>query len=198
MRRLLILMLFSFLGLAACATEYTVVQIPLRNADLYPRSLTRADITVAIDGITDRERVVTYFGVDLLKAKILPVNIIISNHGKGRYIIKPSDVLLLKGNEALDPMPVETLVEVAKDLHARISAKTSRRVNEYFSKLALQETVLTPQESYQGVLFFKIKEEEEEASNFIIRKLFREGSMKMYIGVTNAETGERLLFYLFL
>jgi len=198
MRRLVILVMISFLGLTGCATEYTVVQIPLRNADLYPRSLTRDDVTAAVDGITDRERVVTYFGADLLKVKILPVNIIFSNHGKGRYIIKPSDVMLLKGNEAIDPMPVETVVEVAKELHSRISAKTGRQVNAYFSSLALQETALTPQESYQGVMFFKIKENEEDAGNFIIRKLFREGTMKMYIGVTNVEAGERIHFDLLL
>jgi len=198
MRRLIILVMLSILGLTACTTEYMVVQVPLRNADLYPRSLTRSEVTVAVDGITDRDRVETYFGVDLLKAKILPVNIIFSNRGKGRYIIKPSDVLLLKGNEAVDPMPVETVVEVAKDLHARISAKTARQVSAYFSNLGLQENALNTQDSYQGVMFFKIKENEEEGSSFIIRKLFREGTMKMYIGVTNMETGERLHFDLFL
>ena len=198
MRRLIILVMLSILGLTACTTEYMVVQVPLRNADLYPRSLTRSEVTVAVDGITDRDRVETYFGVDLLKAKILPVNIIFSNRGKGRYIIKPSDVLLLKGNEAVDPMPVETVVEVAKDLHARISDKTAKQVNTYFANLALQETVLVPQDSCQGVMFFKIKEDEEEDHSFVIRRLFREGSMKIYIGVTNAETGERTIFDLYL
>ncbi|HXY62440.1 MAG TPA: hypothetical protein VEJ22_05865 [Nitrospirota bacterium] len=198
MRRLIILLIFSLFGLTACTTEYRVVQIPLRSADLYPRSRSRAQVTVAADGITDRERVATYFGVDLFKRKILPVNIIVSNHGSGRYIVKPSDVMLMKGNEVLDPMPVESLVEVAVDLHARISDKTAKQVNTYFANLALQETVLVPQDSCQGVMFFKIKEDEEEDHSFVIRRLFREGSMKIYIGVTNAETGERTIFDLYL
>ncbi len=197
MQRISIILFVSFLGLSACATEYQVVQIPLRNADLYPRSLTRAGITVAVDGITDRERVMAYFGVDLIKAKILPINIIITNHGSGRYIIKPSDLLLLKGNEVIDPMPAESVVEVVKDLHGRMSGKTTRKVTAYYSNLALQETVLASRETHQGVLFYKIKEEEEDRY-FIIRTLFREGSMKIYVGATNQETGERVLFDLFL
>jgi len=198
MRRHILLVMLSFLGLTACANEFTVVQIPLRNADLYPRSLAKGGVTVAVDAITDNERVMAYFGVDLLKAKILPVNIIFSNHGNGRYIIKPSDILLLRGNEVMDPMPFETVVEVAKDLHAGISAKTARQVSAYFSNLALQDTMLAPQQTHQGVMFFKIKENEEEASDFLIRKLFREGSMKINIGVTDAATGERIQFALFL
>jgi hypothetical protein len=197
MRRSSIILILFFLGLTACASEYWVVQIPLRNADLYPRSIRRGEVTVAVDGITDRERVKTYFGVNLMKKKVLPVNIIVSNHGNGRYVIKPSDLLLMKGNEVLDPMPIEEVLEVVKDEHGWMSEKTFQQVKTYFTNLALQETVLTPQESYQGVLFFKIKEDEEDRY-FIIRKLFREGSMKIYIGVTNLETGERLHFNLFL
>jgi hypothetical protein len=197
MRRLIILIIFSFLGLTACATEYRVVQIPLRNADLYPRSLRRGEITVAVDGITDRDRVMAYFGVDLIKEQILPINIIVSNHGNGRYIITPSDVLLLKGNEVIDPMPVETVLEVVKELHGRMSDKTTRLVTAYFSYLALQETMLAPRESHQGVLFFKIKKDEEDRY-FIIKKLFRDGSMKISVGVMNLETGERFHFDLFL
>lgn len=198
MRRLMVLLTFSLLGLTACATEYQVVQFPLRDADLYPRSQTKAGITVAIDEITDSERVKTYFGVDLLKAKILPVNIIVSNHGDGRYIIKPSDILLMEGNEVLDPMPVEAVAEAAKEEHALVSDKTARQVDTFFFNLTLQETVLAPRESYQGILFFKTRkgpeEGEDEERYFIIRKLFREGSLKLYIAVTNLETGERVHF----
>jgi hypothetical protein len=57
------------------------------------------------------------------------------NHGNGQYIIKPSDVLLMKGNEVIDSMLPETLVAVAKKLHARISDKTTRQVKAYFSNL---------------------------------------------------------------
>ena len=198
MKRLSKLLIIFFLGLTACASEYWVVQIPLRNADLYPRSIRRGEVTVAVDGITDRERVKTYFGVNLMKEKVLPVNIIVSNHGNGRYVIKPSDVLLMKGNEVLDPMPIEAVLEVVKEEHGWMSERTTQQVKTYFTNLVLQETVLIPQESYQGVLFFKIKEDEEEDHSFVIRRLFREGSMKIYIGVTNAETGERTIFDLYL
>jgi len=64
-------------------------------------------------------------------------------------------------------------------------------------RLALQETALLPRDSLQGVMFFKIKEDEEDRY-FIIRKLFREGTMKIYIGITNVETGERIYFDLYL
>ncbi len=197
MRKRILLIILSFLVLTACTSEYQVVQIPLRNADVYPRSVTKGDVTLAVDEISESERITTYFGVDLSKEKILPVNVIVTNHGKGRYVVKPSDIMLMKFNEVIDPLSNETVVGIALDLHARVSNKTERQVNAYFSNLALQETMLGPNESRQGVLFFKIKQDEEDR-NFIVRRLFREGTMKINAGVTNAETGERVHFNLFL
>jgi len=198
MRRRIVILIFSLLVLTACASEYEVVQFPLRDADLYPLSQTKGGLTIAIDEITDRERVTTYFGVDLIETKILPINIIISNHSDGRYVIKPSDVLLMEGEDVIDPMPVETVVEVAKEVHGGVSDKASQQMNAFFSKLALQETVVPPRESYQGVLFFKSKKKadhsDDEERYFVIRKLYREGRLKIRIAVTNLETGERIHF----
>ena len=196
MRRLSLILIFSLLGLMACSTPYRVVEIPLRDADLYPRAQKKAEITVAVDEITDPERVKRYFGADLIKAEILPINIVVSNHGEGRYIIKPSDVLLLEGKEVVDPVPVETVAEIAIEEHGLAPTKTAQQINAFFSNLALKETVLTRQESYQGILFFKTTKRDtwKEGHDFMIMKLFREGSFKIYIVVTNIETGERVHF----
>ncbi len=199
MRRLLVLVLFSLVGLAACSTTYRVVQPPLRDADLYPRSQTKAGITIAVDEITDPERVKMYCGVDLTRADILPINVVVSNHGNGRCMIKPSDVLLLHGKDVIDPVPVERVAEIIEDDHGYMSPKNAQQVDDFFAGLALQETVLTPQDSCQGILFFKTAPRDNRWDRtderiFTIVKLFREGSLKVRVTVTDMESGERIHF----
>jgi hypothetical protein len=188
-------LLFSLLLYVTACSPYEVVQLPLREADLYPLAQTRAGITVAIDEITSPERVEKFFGANLIEDEILPVNIIISNHGEQRYTIRPSDVLLLKGTEVIDPLPIDRVSEIAKRHYKLMTSKTRQRINEYFSNIALKETVLAPNEIYQGVLFFPaIKSETEDDRFFTILRLFREGSSKIRVVITDQETSSRIHF----
>src|ERR1043166_3727874 len=93
--------------LSACASSYRVVQVPQYGADLYPQAQTRSGITVAVEEMKNPERVERMFGVDLTREGILPVNVVVSNFGKQRLLLKPSDILLYQGKEVMDPLPVE-------------------------------------------------------------------------------------------
>jgi hypothetical protein len=171
------------------------VQLPLREADLYPLSQTRAGITAAVDEITSADRAKDYFGVDLIKEGLLPINIIVSNHGEHRFTIKPSDVLLLRGKEVIDPVPTEMVAGIAKRGFWGITEKTAQRIDGFFVNLALKEAVLIPGETYQGVLFFRaIKGETEENRFFTIMRLFREGGLRLQVAITDLETNERVHF----
>ncbi len=193
-KRLMVLSLISLLTLTACAS-YKVVQMPLREADLYPLAQTREGITVAIDAIADPARAARYFGADLIKAGILPINVTVSNHGEHRSIIKPSDVMLLKGREVIDPVPVETVIRIAKSRSPWVRSKAGPKIEAFFSDLALKETVLIPHESYQGVLFFPALERKgEEDPFFTTLRIFREGGLKVRVAVTDLENGERIHF----
>src|SRR3954468_9211233 len=98
-RRRTLLPVFLTFVLAGCAGSYRVVKMPPYEADLYPLTQTRAGITVAIDEIKNVQRAERYFGADLVKEGILPVNVVVSNYGKQRVIVKPSDILLHRGKE---------------------------------------------------------------------------------------------------
>lgn len=184
--------LFLFLALTACAT-FEVVEVPLREADLYPVSQTQEAISVAVDEITSPERVRNYFGVSLLEQGILPVNIIVSNHGEHRVTVKPADVLLRRGTEVVDPLPIAWMAELAKRRAWR-REETEEQINAFFSGLAFAETVLFPHDSYQGALFFPLDYESERDRFFSLIRLFEQGRLKLEVVVTDLETHQRIHF----
>lgn len=186
------------LFLAGCAGSYQVVRIPQYAADLYPVSQTKAGVTVAIDEIKNPERTARFFGADLIKAGILPVSVVVSNYSENRAVVKPSDVLLHRGREIIDPIPVEVVAAAAKRQHGLLRAETEQEVDSFFENLAFKETVLLPNDTYQGVIFFAIPGPREGRDRrgrfFTVLSAFREGGPSIRVGVTDLGAGERLRF----
>lgn len=183
------------LASAGCAGTYQVVELPRREADLYPLSQTREGITIAIDEIRSPDRAERYFGADLIRRGILPLAVIVSNYGESRVVVKPSDVLLQRGREIVDPLPLETVIARAKEQHWLLRRRTERQMQRYFERLAFGETVLAPNETYQGVMFFPVPRPPRRADSFFtILNLFREGGPQIRVGVTDRDGGERLHF----
>ena len=166
--------------LSACSSPYRVVQIPQYGADLYPQAQTRSGITVAVEEMQNAERVARVFGADLLKEGILPVNVVVSNSGKQRLLLKPSDILFYQGKEVIDPLPVETVMAAAK--------------RDYRNAL-LKETTIYPNETYRGVMFFAIPAPKRGLDRFFASlNLYPEDGPRMRVGMTNLESGERVVF----
>src|SRR6202035_1966010 len=67
------ILMLTAAGLAGCSSTYRVVQVPQRDADLYPLSQTRQGVSVAIDEITSSDRAASYFGADLVQVGIIPL-----------------------------------------------------------------------------------------------------------------------------
>ncbi len=179
----------------ACATSFEVVQIPLRAADLYPLSQTQGPITVAIDQISDPERSSRYFGANLLDYGILPINITVSNHSEYRYTVTPADILLRRDTEVVDPLPIGEIATLVKDDAGGISTETGEQIEDYFNSLALSDTVLSSQDSYQGVLFFPaMREPSERDSGFRAVVLFNQNILKLEVVTTNLDTRQRINF----
>lgn len=169
--------------------------MPEREADLYPLSETQTGITIAIDEIKDAARAKRYFGVDLIGNEVLPLAVVVSNYGDHRIIVKPSDVLLHRGAEILDPLPVEVVMAIAKDQRWFFRAKTEEQIDLFFESVVFKETVLLPNETYQGVLFFSMpKPRTTTDTYFTMLSLFREGGPKVRVGVTDMKTRDRLHF----
>lgn len=199
MNRLIVILLFFIAVLTACSKPHLFVPIPMRDADLYPQSQTKGGVAVAVDELTRPQRIKQYFGADLIRAEVLPINIIVSNHGQARFVIKPSDVLLMQGKEVIDPVPVTTVEAAVLDEYGRMSQETAKKVDAYFGKVTLQETVVAPHENYQGIIFLKTERRKEDsgandAQSFSMEQLFREGKLKVRIAVTDLETSERIHF----
>jgi hypothetical protein len=170
--------------LAGCAGSYQAAHIPQYEADLYPLSETKAGITIGIDEINRPERAQRYFGADLTAQGIVPVLVAVSNHGQRRVVVKPSDVLLHRGKEIVDPLPLQSVAAAAK-----------RQNEKFFANLAFKETVLSPNETYRGVVFFAAP----RATGPVERLLSalsgsREGRARIRVGLTSVDTGERVLF----
>jgi hypothetical protein len=196
MRRLRALMLSSLvLALLSCASSNQIVQLlPERDADLYPLSQTREGITIAIDEITGAQRGHRYFGWNLTREGILPLVVVVSNHGAHRIVVKPSDVLVHRGNEIVDPMPIETVIAIAKNQYwAPLHSKTEKDLENYFNWLAFKETVLMREETYQGVIFLALPRP-KKSSDTLPLGLFADSRMQVRVGVSDLDTHSRWRF----
>ena len=183
------------LAVTACSSSYRVVLVPPYGADLYPQSQTKSGVTVAIDEMKASERVERLFGADLIKEGILPVNVVVSNFGKQRLLLKPSDILLHRGKDVIDPIPVEMVMAMAKRQKTFLRASTQEEVDKYFSEATFKETALYPNETYRGVMFFAVPAPKRLMDRFFTSwSAYRDGGPKMRVGLTNLDSGERVLF----
>jgi len=180
--------------LSACASSYRVVQVPQYGADLYPQAQTRSGVTVAVEEMKNPERVERMFGTDLIKEGILPVNVVVSNFSKQRLLLKPSDVLFYQGKEVIDPLPVEMVMATAKR-QKYLRTSTEKEVDKYFGDAMLKETAISPNETYRGIMFFAVPAPKKTIDRFFTSwSVFRDDGLKMRIGITNLDSGERVVF----
>ena len=181
--------------LTSCSRSYQVVQVPEYGADLYPLSQTKAGVTIAIDEIRRPERAERFFGVDLVKEGIVPVNVVVSNFGKQRVIVKPSDILLYRGKEVIDPLPIEMVQATAKRQRSFLASSTEAQVDKFFEASTFKEAVLMPNESYRGVVFFAPPVAKTLSDRwFRVLHAYSEGGPRIRLGVTALDSGDRLLF----
>lgn len=180
----------------ACAQPFQVVELPLRNADLFPLHHEVDGYAVAVDEIGDPERAQMFFGVDLIGRGIVPVNVIVSNNGADRLLVKPSDIMLRRGTAVVDPLPIEVVSELAQSSR-RMDRETREVVAAYFKQMAFTETLLAPGDSYHGVLFFRgVSGEGDrfERTMFRAMSLYQQGATRLEVAVTGFESGERIRF----
>src|SRR5919199_1907438 len=184
-----------FFALAGCSGTYQVVHMPQYEADLYPLTQTKSGVTIAVDDIRTGQRAERYFGADLLKEGVIPVNVIVSNFGKTRVIVKPSDILLYRGKEIVDPLPIEWVSDSAKRQHWFLRTKTEEEVDKYLENSTFKERILFPSESYRGVIFFSVPQPKTLADRwFKTFSVWSEGAPRLRVGLTNLDTGDRMLF----
>lgn len=183
------LFIFASCLLAGCAS-YQVVQIPVRDAELYPVSQTLGEISVGIDPIEDPQRASRYFGINLLEQGIMPVVITVSNHGTSRAEVNPADILLQRGNSIIDPLPLEHVID--KVTSWRMSGETATQTKHYLRNLSFQDRVLMAGDTYQSVLFFPVKQENDmPISGFTVISVFPGYLMKLTVVVTDLEGSKR-------
>lgn len=181
---------------AGCAS-YELVALPVRDADVYPTAHERAGVAVAVDAIDDPRRAARYFGADLVESGILPVLVVVSNHGERRVEVSPADLLLFEGRDVVDPLPLEHVLRVPKQRAFLLRDETAARLEAFYGGLAFRDVVLAPGESYQGVLFFDAPREEPESRFdrfFRVARLFPEPALRLHARVTDLESGARLRF----
>ena len=200
MPKLLLVLGALVLGLTACSapSPYVIVEMPEREADLYPLSQTKAGVTVAVDEITNPDRSMQYFGIDMFEHGIVPINVVISNHTDRRQLVSPSDILLLRGrNSVVDPLPIQTISGLVNRDYWDLDPNTQEQISEHFQELSLQETVLVPDQVYQGVLFFQAAKPDKYKSSdryFTVMSLYSGGTLSLKVSVADLETRERMHF----
>jgi hypothetical protein len=91
-------------------TSFDLVELPAREADVYPTAHVRSGVAVAVEEVLDARRSERYFGADLPARAILPVQVIVSNHGQGRIRVRPSDLLMLEQDRVIDPLRLDVVL----------------------------------------------------------------------------------------
>ena len=109
----ILLTLIPLVMATGCAATFEVVRAPTRDADLFPKSQRVGRTIVAIYAITDAGLARRYFGTELVERGVVPVQVIVSNHGEKPISTRPADVLALRGQEVVDPVPLATIVALA-------------------------------------------------------------------------------------
>ena len=190
-----VLVLLAAVLLAGCAS-YELMEIPARRADLYPLADRRGGIALAVDHLGDARRSQRFFGADLREHGILPVEVVVSNHGADRVAIGPADVLMLRGSHVIDPLPLESVGEIVKDRFLPVSPGTKREVERALGEVALRQTVVAPGQSYQGVVFFDAVRGEESGAGRFFRMLraYPRALFQIHVGVTELDSRRRTHF----
>jgi hypothetical protein len=179
--------LLPALLLLGCAGPPQMALLPQYEADLYPLTQTRAGVTVAIDEINP-ERTARYFGAELANKAILPVSVVVSNHGKQRVLVRPADILMYHGKEVIDPLPLESVLAAAR-------GQQQFHLKSFFESMAFRQAAVPPGETYRGIVFFTAAPPRKPAERFLaVLSLYRESGPKVRVGLTNVDTSERLLF----
>lgn len=176
-------------------TSFEVVRLPTREADLYPFSESHAGVSIAVDEITEPERVQRYFGARLIGKGVYPVQVLISNYSDRRIAVRPSDVLLLRGRDVVDPLPLQGVVAAVENDGRWTTDETSGQIAAFFREIAFRETFLAPDETYQGVIFFQAVRRPKPGSRFFrVASLFPEPALRLRLVATDVDTGERIPF----
>jgi hypothetical protein len=181
------------LGVGGCAS-YELVELPLRQADLYPQAQKREGVSVAVQAFTDPFRVRSYFGTNLLEYNIVPVEFIVSNHGSQNVRFEPADVLVTSSDEVIDPLPVEVVAELPIRDHIFVRDSTREQLKAFYAELALREGALAPGGNTHGVLFFRIPEPRSRIERYFhVWKPFPAPTLQVYCALS-LEQGKRVRF----
>ncbi len=179
-------------------TSFDLVELPAREADVYPTAHERGGVAVAVEEVLDARRSERYFGADLPGRGILPVQVIVSNHGQGRVRVRPSDLLLLDQDRVVDPLPAELVVAIPRAKGLVVTDATEARLERLYRELSLRERVLAPDETYRGVVFFDVgvrrTSDPFRTRFFRMTSLFSEPPLRLDVVLTELESGERTRF----
>jgi len=185
--------------LAACAVRsppaFEVVGIPEREADVYPRATARQGVTVAVDPLLGA-RASRAFGAPLAEYGVLPVVVVVSNRSDQRVEVSPADVLLARGEQVVDPLPIELVARQIEDRQRRVDATLADEIRDYLEDVSLESRQLAPQETYRGVMFFAL-DQPPRRSRYERFDIFRSAfgsAYRLNVRVTLLESGERPAF----
>ncbi|MDP2606077.1 MAG: hypothetical protein Q8S00_26340 [Deltaproteobacteria bacterium] len=92
------------LWVSSCSA-YEAKPIAAPSIEALPFSRTQATVTVAGDPYLDRVRSETFFGQDLSKLGVIPIQLFVQNHGEGQVWLQPSSISLnLPDGTSLKPV----------------------------------------------------------------------------------------------
>ena len=77
----------------------------------------------------------------------------ITSDSTSSITIRPADVLVLRGNQVIDPVPLEYVSRIPKERGLILTDDTEAAIDAFFDSAALKETVVAPRETYQGVVY---------------------------------------------
>jgi hypothetical protein len=153
-----------------CATKFPPYEP--REFESYPRKQESNGLRVAIDPMQDPAEVKRYFGIDLIKTRILPVFVVAENRSEASSFILDPDVFQLgertsssvhhPDRRAIDNTWAAVVGVVAftpAGLAWNLQMGRSSVVNYNFETKRLRRTTLSPGETTHGFIYFGIPDD---------------------------------------
>ncbi|MDR1871586.1 MAG: hypothetical protein LBS60_06605 [Deltaproteobacteria bacterium] len=111
----LFLTLTACLFLLACGQKHEYKPVPFRAPEAYSNHIDTGEATYAAEYFPDEKALTDRFGYNLYKAGVLPINLVLQNHGEDNLVILPGPTVTDSKGQIWELLPQDVVLQRIND-----------------------------------------------------------------------------------